>query len=218
MSQPRKKIKLTSPKGSIKWFKLVKPDAKFKKYSVDLIVEDTPELRKIMNTMEEAIKEAHAEAVEKATDFAKKKKIKIGDERPIEEQLDANGNPTGKFVMKFRAKSEGMNKEKEVYNIAPPMLFNSQAKPYSQEEKSRLAVFNGSIGQVSFELVPYALATGAVGASIKPTACMIHKIQQADADASEFGFSASERESGDEESEFESEAKQEASEASNEDF
>lgn len=208
MSERRKVVKATSPVGSIQWFKLLKPDPKFKKYTVDLIVEDTPELRKIINTMDELVQETLKAELAKADekkDFKRKKLLEVAKSAPIEEQLDSNGQPTGKFVMKFRGKSEGVNKDKEVYTIAPPAIFNSQAKPYSPEEKAVLRVFNGSIGQVAFEMNPYALATGAVGITLKPKACLIKKIQQADGDASQFGFSASEfSQEDDSSSEFES--------------
>jgi hypothetical protein len=195
MSEKRKSVKATSPKGSIMWFKLVKPDAKFKKYTVDLIVEDSPEIRKIINTMdtliEETLKEEMAKATEKK-DFKRKAKLARSKNSSLEEQLDAQGQPTGKFVMKFRLASSGKKKDDSVYQIAPPALFNAQAKPYTDAEKATLQVFNGSIGQVSFEMSPYAMATGDVGVSLKPKAVMIHKIQQVAADASQFGFSASE--------------------------
>lgn len=192
MSERRKNIKATSPKGTIMWFSLTKPDPKFKKYKVDLVVDDTPELRKIMEQVESEAKAAFEELVAKTSDLAKRKKLKMSDNKPIEEQLDSQGNPTGKFVMKFRAKSEGVNKDKEVYSIPAPALFNAQAKPISAEEKASLRVFNGSIGQVNFEIVRYGNASLGAGATLQPKACMIHKIQQAAPDASQFGFSASE--------------------------
>lgn len=221
MSEKRKVVKATSPIGSIQWFKLLKPDPKFKKYTVDLIVEDTPELRKIINAMDELTQETLKAELAKADekkDFKRKKMLEISKSMPIEEQLDSNGQPTGKFVMKFRGKAEGTNKDKEVYQINPPAVFNAQAKPYSPEEKATLRVFNGSIGQVAFEMNPYALATGSVGVTLKPKACLIKKIQQADGDASQFGFSASELSQEDDSSEFDSEGSTEGASSESEDF
>lgn len=216
----RKVIKATSPVGTIMWFKCVKPDQKFKKYTVDLIVEDTPAIRKIINAMDELVadtlKEETAKAVEKG-DHKRKAKLGLSKNKSIEEQLDATGKPTGKFIMKFRLASSGKKKDDSVYTIAPPALFNAQAQPYTEAEKQSLQVFNGSIGLVNFEMSPYALATGDVGASLKPKAVQIKKIQQGVADASEYGFSASEMQ---EESEFAMESSEEAapSTSSNEDF
>lgn len=216
----RKVIKATSPVGTIMWFKCVKPDQKFKKFTVDLIVEDTPQIRKIINTMDELIadtlKEEIAKAVEKG-DHKRKAKLSLSKNKSIEEQLDATGKPTGRFVMKLRMASVGKKKDDTVYTIAPPAIFKADATPYTDAEKQTLQVFNGSIGLVSFEMSPYALATGDVGASLKPKAIQIKKIQQAAADASDYGFSASEMQ---EDSEFAMESSEAPSEQStaNDDF
>jgi hypothetical protein len=139
---------------------------------------------------------------------------------PIEPQLNAAGGETGKFVMKFRMASSGVKKDKSVYTIAAPAIFNSAAQPYSPSDKASLQVFNGSIGQINFEMSPYALATGDVGITLKPKAAMILKIQQADADASQYGFSASEfaNDSGEEEFQQESSLESNSAASSNDDF
>ena len=221
MSEKRKVIKGTSPRGSVMWFKCIKPDDKFKKFTIDLIVDDTPEIRKIIDSMDtlidETLKEEKAKAVEKG-DHKRKAKLGLSKNKSIEEQLDSQGQPTGKFVMKFRLASSGKKKDDTVYQIAPPALFNSQAKPYSESEKASLQVFNGSIAQVSFEISPYALATGDVGASLKPKAIMLHKIQQVAMDASQYGFSASELQQDSEFAMENSEVQDEESTASNDDF
>lgn len=209
--EKKKVIKATSPKGSIQWFKLLKPDQKFNKYSVDLIVEDSPEIRKIIEVMDNAI-EAKLKEEMASAEPKRKKLLQKSLSRPIEEQLDSQGKETGKFIMKFRAAASGKKKDNSVYHVAPPAVFNSQAKPYSPAEKQSLQVFNGSIGQINFEISSYALATGMVGATLKPKAAMLIKIQQGNEDASEFGFSASEL-SSDDESEFQA---QEAGEAGDE--
>ena len=219
--EKKKVIKATSPRGAIQWFKLVKPDTKFKKYSVDLIVDDTPEIRKIIEVMESAVsarlKDEVAAAKEKG-DHKKAKLLTKAKQMPIEPQLNSAGEETGKFVMKFRMASSGTKKDNSVYHVAPPAVFNSKAQPYSPSERESLQVFNGSIGQINFELSPYALATGDVGCTLKPKAAMILKIQQGEAEASQFGFSASEF-SSDDESEFQQEAASESSSAaSSEDF
>jgi hypothetical protein len=212
-------IKATSPRGTIQWFKLIKPDSKFNKYSVDLIVEDTPEIRKIISVMENAVasrlKEEQANAKPE-----KRKLITKAKQMPIEPQLNAAGEETGKFVMKFRLAASGTKKDKTTYTVAAPAVFGPDAKPYSPEVKSSLQVFNGSIGQINFELSPYALATGDVGCTLKPKAAMILKIQQGAAEASDYGFAASEFANDSQEEEFQQEASSEAtaSGTSNDDF
>lgn len=215
MSDDKKKvIKATSPRGQIQWFKLLKPDQKFNKYSVDLIVDDTPEIRKIIDVMEKTVTErlqAETSAAVEKGDHKRKKLLARAKQMPIEPQLNAAGQETGKFVMKFRMAASGIKKDKSVYTVPAPAVFNSQALPYSPEQKATLQVFNGSIGQINFELSPYALATGDVGCTLKPKAAMILKIQQAEADAGQFGFSASEFANDSQEEEFQQEASSEAS-------
>lgn len=223
MSGDKKKvIKATSPRGIINWFKLIKPDAKFNKYSVDLIVDDTPEIRKIIEVMQSEVaarlKEEKAAAVEKG-DHKKNKLLTLAKQMPIEPQLNAAGEETGKFVMKFRLGASGVKKDKTVYHVAPPAIFGPDAKPYSPEAKQTLQVFNGSIGQINFELSTYALATGDVGCTLKPKAAMVLKIQQGAAEASDFGFSASEFANDSQEEEFQQESSEAASDSKpNEDF
>lgn len=220
MADKKKKVFATSPSGAISWFKLIKPDQKYKKYTVDLIVEDTPELQKIIAKVEELKKEALAELIEK-TEAKNKHKAKMSDNAPIEPQRDANGKPTGKYVMKFRLSSEGVNKDKEVYHVAPPALFDAKALPIGKEAQKTLMVYNGSIAKISFEMSQYGNTSIGAGVTFRPKACQLLKIQQADADASQFGFAASEFE---QDTGAESEFQDEASEASggvttsNEDF
>jgi hypothetical protein len=224
-NEKQKVIKATSPKGTMQWFKLVTPDKKFNKYSVDLIVDDTPEIRKIIEVMEQEIERRDKEELEKATEKKDAKRLKLlaamkaARTNPIEPQLDANKKETGKFVMKFRMPASGKKKDDTVYTVAPPALFNAKAQPYSAAERAGLKVFNGSIGQVNFEISTYAVATGAVGATLKPKAAMILKIQQSE-DASQYGFAASELDQDEEaSSEFESAPIEEQVEGSaNQDF
>lgn len=186
----KKKVIVNTPVGEAQWFKLVKPDDKFKKYSVDLIVEDTPELQQIMAKMDALIEEKFKEEFANAKPEAKRK-LKKSDNKPIEPQYDSEGKETGKYKIKVRGKSEGQNKDKQVYSIPRPPLFNSAAKLISDSEAAALRVFNGSLLQVNVEMVPYNVKNE-IGVTFKPKAVKIKKIQQSNADASMFGFSADE--------------------------
>jgi len=192
MSEQKKVIvKGTSPVGNANWFKLVKPDAKFQKYSVDLIVEDSPELQQLINKMDEMVAETVVEAKGKAKDANAAKKIIDSQSRPVEPQLDSEGKETGKYIMKFRAAASGKKKDSTIYTIPAPQVFDAKAKPITGAAKESLQVPNGSLIRVSYELSPYALATGSCGVTLKPKAAMIIKSQSVQ-DASQFGFSASE--------------------------
>lgn len=218
MSEKRKVIKGTTPVGSSMWFKLTKPDQKFKKYQVDLILEDSPELQNMLNQIEELTEEVIKEAKSKQTDKAKLAKMK-GDSgnRPIEKEMDSEGNHTGRYVLKFRGKSEGKRKDESVYQIPSPTIFNSQAKPLSKEDKEVLRVPNGSLIKIAYELKPYYVASIGGGVSLEPKAAMLIKLQAVES-ASQFGFSASEMETEHDESDNEEFASEEKSNDDEQDF
>ena len=213
MAEKQKRIKATTPKGQVKWFKLVKPDPKYKKYSVDIICEDTPELRKLMDLVEELTEQRFQEEVKKAKP-QDKKKVDKSKFSPIEPEYDSEGNETGRFVIKFRGSSEGTNKEKQVYQIPAPTIFDSRAKPITGKDKEALRVNNGSIAQVAFEVSTYYTASIGAGVKFTPKACILHTLAEANSDASAFGFSASEF---GEESEDDHSFEQENSQMSSED-
>lgn len=191
-------VKLTSPIGSCNWFKLVNPDTKFNKYSVDLIVEDSAELQNIINQIEEMTAARVQLAKTESKNPQAAAKAKDSGNRPIEKQLDSEGKHTGKYIMKFRLSSEGRKKDDTIYKVASPALFNSKNQPLSTADKNALQVPNGSLIQVSFELSSYFVQASGAGVSMKPRAAKIHKIQSM-ADISQFGFSPSEFKDEDEE-------------------
>ena len=186
-----KKIQATSPIGQANWFKLVKPDPKFNKYSVDLIVEDSDQIQTLLNQIEELTAERLSKAKQEAKNPQAAVKMKDSGNRPIEKQLDSEGKHTGKYIMKFRASSTGTKKDGETYVIAPPSIFNNKGVPLSSADKNALQVPNGSRIQVAFELSAYFVQASGAGVTLKPKAVKIHKIESV-ADINQFGFSESE--------------------------
>lgn len=184
-----KSIKKTSPVGQAQWFKLVTPDQKYNKYSVDLVVEDSPEIRAIIDMMEEMKESKLAE--QKEADPKKAKKVVMSINTPIEPQVNDNGEETGKFIMKFRDGSEGKKKDGTIYKKAAPTIFDKSAKPISKSELETMRVPNGSSMKVAFDMVPYYVPSIGVGVTLKPKAAMILKLEQV-AQAADFGFSPSE--------------------------
>lgn len=208
------KLKKVSPVGNVKWFKFIQPDQKFKKYSADLIVEDSEELQKLISELNEMVEKTLEDNKEELKP-AQKKKAKKSEYFPIEEELDGDGNATGKYVMKFRAKSEGVRKDDTVYYTQPPMVFKKDGKPYSGEEKKSLQVPNGSEIKVAFNAQSYFVKNEA-GVSLKPTAALLFKLEQMNS-ATDFGFSQDEFEQSDE-SDHEDFSSQEESEDNDSDF
>lgn len=187
----QKKVIVTSPVGETEWFNLVKPD-KFGKYSVNLIVEDTPELQKIMSQMDELITDRHkAELDDPKVKPEAKRKLKLADSKPIEPEFDSEGKETGRYKIKLRLKAEGKKKDDTIYKVQRPVLFDNLNKKISDAEAMELRIFNGSLIKVNFEMSPYCVKNE-VGVTFKPKAVQVKKIQQGSANASSYGFSADE--------------------------
>ena len=189
-------IVVNTPVGSIKWFKLVNPDQKYKKYSVDLILEDGEALQKLLAQIEDM----GAAQLELSTSEAKpamKKKIRMSMNEAISTEFDEEGNETGRFIMKLRQNSQYEDKKtKEIKMMHPPRLFDAKAKEITGEARTQLFVGNGSEARAQIKLSAYCLPAGDVGVSCKPLAIQLIKVVQGSApevdfDAVEGGFEVS---------------------------
>lgn len=103
-----KGMRVVSPKGSALWCKVKEPDYQFNdkgQYSVDLICDpNDPTVQAYINKLETLITTAYDEAVAGQGDLkiqpAKKKKIIKAD--VFKEEFDAEGEPTGNIMFKFK--------------------------------------------------------------------------------------------------------------------
>lgn len=206
-----KSIKSTTPTGQVQWFKLIHPDQKFQKYQADLTLDDSEEVRKLIDQMEEMKKEMiEATKADLKSKGKPTNKVKESINSPIEAQVDSEGEETGKFVLKFRDGAEGKKKDGTIYKKAAPAIFNAKAKPIPKAEQETLKVPNGSSVKIAFEMRPYFVPSVGVGVSLKPKAAMLIKLEQL-AQAGDFGFSPSEfaEQDDSDHEEFTSEAEEE---------
>lgn len=159
-----------SPKGELQWFKLHKPDEKFNKYSADLIVEDSEELRKFIAEAKNIVQETIKSEMQKLKESGKPmKKIPEALTFPIEEMLDSNGESTGKFKIKLRAKSQYISKKDDsIVKLAGPQLIDAAKKTYSADQVNNLRVNNGSIGKAQVVLEGYYVPSQGAGVTVKP--------------------------------------------------
>lgn len=181
MSEKKQKIFKTTPVGEVRWFKLVHPDQKFNKYQCDLVVEDSPEVRGLIEQIEELTEQAVEEAKAEAKNPAQAKKIKDSGNRPIEEEYNEEGESTGRYVIKMRGNSEyKCSKSGEMKKLRPPRLFDSKNKEIKGAAKDELKVFNGSKIRAQIELSVYANSAIGCGVTIKPRAVQIIEILETD--------------------------------------
>ena len=159
-----KKVIVTTPVGKMNWAKLVKPDEKFLKYSVELVMEDSEQLQKLINQIDEMID--NEIKVEQAKIKAEGKPFKKFEKKsnPISEVLDNDGNPTGSYKMKPN-KDSIFRKTNEV--ISGPPLVSPAGRVLTETERNQLRINNGSTGRLSILLSPYVFQGSQVGVSLK---------------------------------------------------
>lgn len=151
---------MKSPRGVFRFTHLNKPDTKFDAdgvYTVKVAFDkDDPRVQKFI----EKIDELHAEAgeeMQKAWDEMKpaaKKKLatkKITEPTLMpcyEDELDDDGDPTGKVLMNFKTKAQFISKKtgKTIQKVIPFFDAKGQMIP----DKKRPLVYGGTVGQVDF--------------------------------------------------------------------
>ena len=178
MSEKQEKITVNTPIGEVQWFKMVTPDQKYNKYTMDLIVDDGPEIQSLLAQISELEEACLAESIAKAKP-QNKKKVKLSGNACIEPQYDDQGEETGKFVIKLRQNATyKCSKTDEIKSLHPPKLFDAKAKEIVGEAKQQLMVFNGSEARAQLTLSPYFVPSIGVGVSARPNAVQIIKLAE----------------------------------------
>lgn len=200
MAEKKKRVIRPTPIGKVNWFKLVNPDEKFDKYQCDLIVEDSPEIQKLMTEIEEMTEQAIEDTKEGLTP-AKAKKIKDSGNRPIEAEETDEGELTGRFIIKMRQNASYMCKKDGIKKpFSAPKLFDASNKEIKGQARLDLSVGSGSEARANIELSPYGNSSIGCGVSIKPLAMQIIELVEFGGDigggfeAVEGGFSMEQEE------------------------
>ncbi len=190
MAKTPKRPTLNSPKGAFKFPKLTTPDTKYKaegEYSVKLIVaSDAPGVQALIEKADEGAAESLKEAKANAKNAAEAKKWETK-YLPYAEILDdETGEPTGDVEFKFTMKASGVSKKTGKPWSRKPALFDAKGQPIKGEPE----IGGGSIGKISFQIIPYAPTT-TVGASVKfalEAVQIIDLRQYGEKSASAYGF------------------------------
>jgi hypothetical protein len=178
-------LKITSPKGVASYPKLNEPDFKFKEdgeYSVNLLVSEE-EAKKFSDEIKAYVKEYYKEQCA----LLKKKELKLA-ELPIKKDVDKEGNPTGKFRIKFSLAAKVKSKKSGREWEQRPMLFDSKGQPTKE------VVGGGSVIKVAGECYPWFTPALGVGASLRCKAVQIIELHRpgGPVNAEAYGFSAEE--------------------------
>lgn len=193
--------KFTSPKGTFRYPKLIEPDygnEKFPKpdgeYKVDLILsaeEAKPLIDKLQPLHDQAMQDAQVE-FDKLPVKTRKEFEKKGVTGPVANSFfseiydEETEEPTGDVYFRVKMKASGKNKKTNKVWKRKPALFDAKGKPMVNPPD----IWGGTIGKVSFEVIPYFIAgTAAVGVRLSLSAAQIIKLRSGGGgNAESYGF------------------------------
>lgn len=205
--------KVMTPKGTLVYPSLNKPDFKFKKdfgeFSARIRLgpdESAPLIEKINAEMQKALAAAKAELDEKLAaaktgqEKAKAKKL-IADlkliDPPFKPAVDDDGDETGEYVFNFKmpggfaSKKEKDSEGKPKTIAMRPDLFDAKGKPI----KNPPPIWGGTVAIVAGELRPFLNPKAECGVSLRLRAVQVIELRSGGGgggSASEYGFGAEE--------------------------
>jgi hypothetical protein len=176
-------LKIVTPAGIAIYPHLTQPDTKFNamgEYKVSLSVteeEAAPITAKIDEVMEEA---------QGMIPPGKRPKIQ---EPPYYNELDDEGQETGRVIFKFKMKAKVNTKDGRTIEMSPK-LFDAQGTLMTDVD----SIWGGSTLRISSDLVPYYVAAVGAGVSMRLKAVQIIELKTGGggADAANYGFEATE--------------------------
>lgn len=147
--------RLTTPRGVLIYPHVTEPDTKFVKpdgeyHTKFALVQDAPGVAEFTAKLEEILQAYKVENPDEIKPIALKKATTAD---LFEEELDDEGNETGRVIFKFKLKAMVVTKTKSWPQA--PRLFDAKAQPIEGEVK----VWTGSEGKISTEVFPYFMET-----------------------------------------------------------
>ena len=117
------------------------------------------------------------------------KKYKLANKPWSYDTVDDGDGSKNYFVVKTKMPTGGINRTTgEQWHMTPPVLFNSENKIMTEEEKQKVNKCGiGTLGQVNLRVMGYDGNFG-VGVKIQPQAVKIHKHVEYVKSAKDYGF------------------------------
>lgn len=188
MSSKKTYTRMTTPRGVFIYPHITEPDTKFVKpdgeyHTKFALVADEAATQGFVEQLEAELQKYIDENPDNLTP-AKLKKATRAD--LFDEELDDEGNETGRLIFKFKLKAMVVTKTKSWPQS--PRLFDAAAQPIEGDVK----VWTGSEGKVSVELFPYYMeSTKQFGLSMRLKGAQILKlVSGGGASADDMGFGA----------------------------
>ena len=186
-------VKGVTPKGRVEYAHVYEPQTKIgdqaiePTYSITLVMNGSEEVKGFISNLDAELKKAELMAQESASQAKGRSKGKLPpchDENygPV---YDDNGNPTGEYFVKAKAKAEGVTQTGKKWKFRPT-VFDSKGKPFPEADPPQIG--NGSVGRLALTAYAYAAPIG-YGVSIRLEAVQIlDLVEWSGKSASDFGF------------------------------
>lgn len=169
--------RLTTPRGVFIYPRLTEADTKFVKpdgeyHTKFALVTDEEDTSNFVNQLEEILadtRKAYISDKDNKMTPAKVKRSSIAD--LYEEEMDDEGNDTGRLIFKFKLKAKVVTKTKSWDQR--PRLFDAAAQPI----ESDITPWTGTEGKCNIELFPYYMeSTKQFGLSLRLKGAQILKL------------------------------------------
>jgi len=190
MTDFRKGVAKTTPKGVLKFPFLQKASTKFKEngeYSCKIVMspaEAAPLVKELDALWDENLQ------LEAAKAALNNKKVKSAGSKPWGPEIDPkNDEPTGYTVFKTKLPAKIQNKTtKQVYELRPK-IFDAKGEPWTRTEW----IGSGTVGKLNFKVMGYGVVKGETGLKLQLEAAQIINFVPAGKNrADEFGFDVEE--------------------------
>ena len=174
------KLRLTTPKATLKYPKLIEPETKFSPeghYKVTAVIpaEDAGPLADQLD----ALYEAHKASLKAQAPSQKFKAID-----PSFGYEDIDGKPC--FTISVKMKAKGMDRDGRAWS-ATPALFYASGAPVKDREALR-GMWSGTTGRVSFEACPFFQPAIGAGITLRLKAVQIIDLVESGGTAGAYGF------------------------------
>jgi len=174
------KVRLTTPKATLKYPKLIEPETKFNPegdYKVAAVI-PAADAAPLADQLD-ALFEAHKASLKSQ---APGQKFKAVD--PSYGYEEVNGEPV--FVISAKMRAKGVSRDGRAWTSAPA-LFDASGAPVKDRDALR-GMWSGTTGRVSFEACPFYNPALGAGITLRLKAVQIIDLVESGGSADSFGF------------------------------
>ena len=174
------KLRLTTPKATFKYPKLIEPETKFTPeghYKVTAVI--PADEADYMSAQLDTLFEAHKASLKAQAPSQKFKAID-----PSYGYEDIDGKPC--FTISVKMKAKGVDRDGRSWSAAPA-IFDASGAPVKDREALR-GMWSGTTGRVSFEACPFYQPALGAGITLRLKAVQILNLVESGGSADSFGF------------------------------